>query len=934
VERRDLKRLGLQMIGALTVASGWCGIAYELLYSRLLTTYLGDMFHVNAAILTSFLLGIGLGAGIARRFARWLWLVEILIGTYAICVAVALFGFPTQLLQYVIPRLSAGPGITAVVAIACTFVPASLIGFSVPLFSIYLRRAAQSEAEGGSFRRVYWLYNLGAGLCVLAMEYGFLRWWGIRATLVCLGSINWISGLLLLLLGSSFGQDVRAPALKPELPREGLGLLFASALSGLYQLFLLKLSEILFGPFHENFALLLALSLTGIAVASYLVQKRRLRFEQVLLRGAVVISVVFVCFGPLIYLWASLNGAFGVTPWLSRLIKIGMLVAFGAGPILVFGATVPSLIHDASTDDRAAGQLLSISSLGNCIGYLAAVFLIYERVSYALLAFVFPAGLMAIAAGQALKKRQPIGWSSIVAVALLAVIPFAWPTALLRLSYREYIKPDILNRAMANVAGFEELRKFDENVKLIRTAAGETEVVINGYRSLVSSHSGKTNVKELIVGAAPALFAEKRDRALVLGVGTGITAGAAASLFKRTVGVEINPAVLAALPRFAEHNLHLLERPDFELVLDDGLTFLARTDQRFDAIINTVTSPLYFSSSKLYTREFFELAKNRLAPGGVYAMWFDSRVTPEGAKIIFETIRQSFVDCQLVYLSPVYSEVICGAQRLGPHRLSENEWPFALRDKIGAERFHLSTTDFVESLLLPDHHIMTTRWGAPINPFDRPQLEFLMASVALGEVDPKKAWTPYRLAGVDLTSSVREPKPLTSEAFANRCFVFRAVGGVEYPDCPSPFGRSAQSLPLAYLENMLQLLDYTESPSAVLTIAEQIGARGNLDWALSILDRMDKRLKGRIDYRELRARLQFERDGRVNDEELIELYRLAPLSPNLRRLAARVCAQRGQAEQALAHLAILRRLGGLNPVDQQLAEALARRFAPVGSQTP
>jgi len=714
VERRDLKRLSLQMLGTLTVASGWCGIAYELLYSRLLTTYLGDMFHVNAAILTSFLLGIGVGAGIARRFARWLWLVEILIGTYAICVAVALFGFQNQLLHYVLPRLPGGPGITPVVAIACTVVPACLIGFSVPLFSLYLRRAAQSDAEGSSFRRVYWLYNLGAGLCVLSMEYGFLRWWGIRATLVCLGSINWISGLLLLLLGSSFEQDARASAIKPKLPHEGLGLLFASALSGLYQLFLLKLSEILFGPFHENFALLLALSLTGIAVASFLVQRRRLRF--------------------------------GVTPWLSRLLKIGMLVAFGAGPIFVFGATVPSLIHDASTDDRAAGQLLCISSLGNCIGYLAAVFLIYERVSYALLAFVFPAGLMATAAGQALKKRLPIGWSSVAAVALLTVVPFAWPAALLRLSYREYIKPDILNRAMANVAGFEELRRFDENVKLIRTAAGETEVVINGYRSLVSSHSGKTNVKELIVGAAPALF------------GTGITAGAAASLFKRTVGVEINPAVLAALPRFAEHNLHLLERSDFELVLDDGLTFLARTDQRFDAIINTVTSPLYFSSSKLYTSEFFELAKNRLAPGGVYAMWFDSRVTPEGAKIIFETIRHSFVDCQLVYLSPVYCEVICGAQRLGPHRLSESEWPAALRDKIGAERFHLSTTDFIESLLLPDHQIMTTRWGAPINTFDRPQLEFLMASVSLGEVDPKKAWTPYRLASVDFTSSIREPK--------------------------------------------------------------------------------------------------------------------------------------------------------------------------------
>src|SRR5260370_8411266 len=152
---------------------------------------------------------------------------------------------------------------------------------------------------------------------------------------------------------------------------------------------------------------------------------------------------------------------------------------------------------------------------------------------------------MATAAGQALKKRLPIGWSSVAAVALLTVVPFAWPAALLRLSYREYIKPDILNRAMANVAGFEELRRFDENVKLIRTAAGEPEVVINGYRSLVSSHSGKTNVKELIVGAAPPLFAEKRDPPLVLGVGPGITAIPPPRLFNPTARLHPHPPRLA-----------------------------------------------------------------------------------------------------------------------------------------------------------------------------------------------------------------------------------------------------------------------------------------------------------------------------------------------------------------------------------------------------
>ena len=927
MEQRDLNTLARKLLPPLAVASGWCGIAYELLYSRLLTTYLGDMFHVSAAILTSFLLGIGIGAAVARRFSQWLWFIETLIGGYALIVAGVLFSYQDALLRSVVPKVSGGPPTTVASAIALTILPACLTGFSVPLFSHYLRAAQQKDEEGSSFRRVYSLYNVGAGICVLVMEYGLLRWWGIRATLLSLSLVNLVSGLVL--------NQLKVPTAKPvrsvsnfSAAGEKPTLFFVSALSGLYQLFLLKLIEILFGPFHENFALLLALSLMGIAAASYLVQKHRLSFDRLLQHGPMLISGTFILFGPLIYAWATLNSAFGVNPLISEFLKLATLVAFGGGPILVFGATVPALVQDSTTDDRAAGQLLATSSFGNCAGYLLAVFLVYEHLSYAWLALLFPAGLWLAGSSYRLKHRLHFGRSSLAALSLLIAIPWSWPTFLLQLSYREYIKLDALNRALTNIAGFEELKKFDENVRLIRTSGGETEVVINGYRSLVSSYHGRTNLKELIVGAAPALFAQKRERALVIGVGTGITAGAAASLFEETTGVEINPAVAAALPKFSEHNFSLLQQPKFKLVLDDGLSFLATTDHRYDAIISTVTSPLYFSSSKLYTLEFFQLAKSRLAPGGVYAMWFDSRVTPEGAKIIFETIRQTFADCQLVYLSPVYSEVICGTQRLSPHGLGEHEWPAQLRTRIGSERFKLTTTEFLQLLVLPEHRIMTTRWNAPLNTFDRPQLEFLMASVSLNDVDLKKPWTPYRLADANLSATIGDPMPLTDDRLAMRCFAFRAVGGVEYPDCPSPYGRSAQNLPLSYLEDMVELLRDSETPVAVLPIVEQIAGRGDVDRALSILAGMDKRLQGRIDYRELRATLRFEKDGVLADEELVELFRLAPLNQSVRRLAARVCAERGDTQDALMHLSVLQRLGGMKPGDRQFAAALAALPAP------
>ena len=43
-------------------------------------------------------------------------------------------------------------------------------------------------------------------------------------------------------------------------------------------------------------------------------------------------------------------------------------------------------------------------------------------------------------------------------------------------------------------------------------------------------------------------------------------------------------------------------------------------------VLNTVTNPMYFSSSKLYTRDFFRLVKAHLRDDGVYTTWIGTTV--------------------------------------------------------------------------------------------------------------------------------------------------------------------------------------------------------------------------------------------------------------------------------------------------------------------
>src|SRR5262249_4252581 len=158
-------------------------------------------------------------------------------------------------------------------------------------------------------------------------------------------------------------------------------------------------------------------------------------------------------------------------------------------------------------------------------------------------------------------------------------------------------------------------------------------------------------------------------------------------------------------------------------------------------------------SSKLYTQETFQLARSRLAEGGVYAMWFDARVTEEGARLIFETLRRTFADCAMVFLSAGYAQVVCGGEPLRAHPLPEGAVPEEPAARLGAGQAGLSPEELLEALAFPAPMLHLVHWGDAVNTLDRPRLEFAMAAVSLQEGFHGRPWTPYRLAQVEWSSS-------------------------------------------------------------------------------------------------------------------------------------------------------------------------------------
>jgi predicted membrane-bound spermidine synthase len=917
----------LHLLLVLSFASGMCGIAYEILYARLLTTYLGDMFFVSAAILATFLLGIAVGSLLARRFVHWLWTVELLIGLYAAALATIFSVFGQEALRSLYPQTAGKPALVIVAVSAFLILPATLVGCSVPLFAAYCRGHSGSRSAGAWFEKVYGFYNLGATFCVLLIEFLLLRRLGIRNTLFAIAGVNFASAAALFRVPPPHAQPETEPFELTAVRRPALALFVASVLSGVFQMVFLKFVEVFFGPYHENFALSVALALLGISVGTWATERRRWPFQRVLLWGAALLATGFLLLYPIARLWGYVNAFFTDLGLPTTVGKAFCLLLMGIVPFSVFGSTVPALIREHQGHRRAVGYFLFVSSLGNCVGYLAAVFWVYQSFSYRSIVLLL-AGLLlgsGVVAGP-LRKVVRLPWAvATTAAAMLGLVMF-WPEWIFSLEYQSFVSPAALEKTAAGFAGTEVLRRYDSHISVVTSKSGAESLNINGHRSLMS-YRGQTIPTEIVYGLVPANFAPRRGHALVLGVGTGMSAGTAALLYQHVTTVEINPAMLEMLPRWREHNFDLHLRKNVTLVLDDGLSLLARKGERYDAIMNTVTGPLYFSSSKLYTKDFFDLVKARLAPDGVYTMWFDAHATDEGARIIFTTLAHSFADCVFVFLRTGYSQVICSQQPIQARTIPEDQWPEPIRAKL-AERGLTPVSALVDALALPAHHLFDTAWNAPVNTFDLPALEYTMASSSLRLEN--ETFQSYAMLRVDFRKSAFRSQPLNDAELAVRCARLRILGGAALPECLSALGvRDAGLAPYEYVRTVLDFLRGGISLERE-TLIGRLMALGHTDEALAELKDLVA-VGGETARTRLAAiRGQLRNAETVSDAALSDLIQMDPLLADSRRAVIATLLRREQWDLALRHSEILKRMRDLNERDAIVAAQL-QEFTATGA---
>jgi spermidine synthase len=248
-------------------------------------------------------------------------------------------------------------------------------------------------------------------------------------------------------------------------------------------------------------------------------------------------------------------------------------------------------------------------------------------------------------------------------------------------------------------------------------ADGEKRLLVNGI-----GMTALTPITKFMVHLPLAFHKGRPESVLVICFGMGTSYRSALSWDIDTTAVELVPSVTKAFGFYHADAARFVNDPNGHIIIDDGRRDLKRTDKKFDVIVVDPPPPVQAAgSSLLFSREFYDLAKQHLKPGGILQMWFpgDKELATEQA--VIRSIDESFphVRCfpsvagwgvhMLASMEPI-EQLDAGqlAARL-PKRAQQDllEWN-AVKDAPAYLAGVLTNEYFVPNLLNPDPDLQIT----------------------------------------------------------------------------------------------------------------------------------------------------------------------------------------------------------------------------------
>ena len=385
--------------------------------------------------------------------------------------------------------------------------------------------------------------------------------------------------------------------------------------------------SLLFGATTYTFSLILAVFLTGIGIGSSLgsafarsLARPRVALAWCQLSLCAAIAWTAYIINVSLPFW-PINPSISTDPWFQ--FQLDLTRAFYAmlpGAIL-WGASFPLALAALASEDedpaRLVGGVYAANTLGAIIGALGTslVLTIWLGSQRSQQLLIILAALSALLLVWQEKVTSTIVSITAVAAALLAFTVPPLPGMLVA-----------FGRYAATQMGQADIIYLGEGWNAA-VAVSERSNGVRNYHNAgkVQASSEPQDMRlQRMLGHLTTLVPKSARTALVIGCGAGVTAGAVSidpAVEQQTIA-EIEPLVPRVVSTyFAEHNFDVVNNPKVQIHIDDARHFLFTTDRKFDAITSDPLDPWVKGAAMLYTREFFELVKAHLNPGGIMTLF-------------------------------------------------------------------------------------------------------------------------------------------------------------------------------------------------------------------------------------------------------------------------------------------------------------------------
>jgi spermidine synthase len=620
-------------LAVLYFASGAVGLLDEVIFFKYLSLSFGATAHASSAVLVAFMGGLALGASGAaaldRRIRRPLLaygVLEVAVGA-ACAVSPWLFAAVTRLYAALAAGASSLAGLELVrggLAGAVVLLPTVAMGATLPLV------ARVAGAAAGGERRVATLYGAntaGGAVGSLVGTYVVLPSLGLATSLRAGASVSIAVGVAAMILAR------RAPAAAPtSAPSSGApprapprGVMIAAAASGL----LVFASEVVFvhllalvdGTSVYVFGLVLAVFLVALSLgaAASRVLARRMRGDALaasLALSGIVLAATIPCWDRLPDVFVAAGPL--VPAWWQREVVRGLVAALAIGlPAACMGTTFPLVLAAlAPRDDRGAltGRATAFNTLASIAGSLVGGFVLLPGLGSqrACAAIALAYGLAAVVVPA--PRRRAIAVLALAGGVLVLAAP-RWDLSRLSSGTNVYFEPQ---PEQGRVVWIDE--DVHGGVVTVTRSGDVTTLWTNGK---YQGDTGWQMAPQRGFADIPALFVPRFERALVVGVGTGVTVDETAKYpFDRIDVAELSPGIVtAARTFFRSVNEGVFDDPRVHLRLEDGRNLLLVEPGRFDLVTVELTSIWFAGAANLYSREFYQTAASKLAEGGVLSQW-------------------------------------------------------------------------------------------------------------------------------------------------------------------------------------------------------------------------------------------------------------------------------------------------------------------------